>query len=87
MKSNIGKGDNETVLSYIFWIFCKFQFISEKKDRTELKPSFKEAWKYSLEILEMNQNRVVDADAEKDQKCVLSISIVTYLRLCEDSKV
>jgi hypothetical protein len=24
MKRNIGAGDTETVLSHIFWIFCKF---------------------------------------------------------------
>lgn len=53
-KRNIGLGDTETVLSYIFWIFCKFQDDSTKKDKPELTKAYKEAWSYGLEILDTN---------------------------------
>ena len=80
MKSrNVGAGQTELVLSHIFWIFCKFQLDAKKKE--EMRKFLEEAVTYGVKILQKNQARDLEDEEELKEKYMLSISIISFLKL------
>lgn len=87
-RQNIGAGNTEIILSFIFWILSKLVYESDLIPAVKL---FKQkashvAVHYAINILKRNSARDVENRSEQDEKYTLNISILTFLKLVSADK-
>jgi hypothetical protein len=79
--SNIGAGNTEIVLSYIFWILSKLLCDRESEAGKIFRDKFAaDAVLQGLSILKKNQSRLIEDAAEEKEKYTLSLSILNFLK-------
>ena len=79
--TNIGVGNTEIVLSYIFWIITNLVKDQETTSGHLFRTKFcSEAIEIALNVLQKNQLRVVDDEDEEIEKYTLSVSILNFLK-------
>jgi hypothetical protein len=79
-QQNIGAGNTEIVLSYIYWILTKL--VADSKSQTFSKLFGVKAVDQAVLILKKNMEREVDDSNEEEEKYTLSISLVNFLKHC-----
>ena len=86
---NIGVGNTEIVLSYIFWILTKLVNDRDSEAGRTFRSKFGIAViNQALTILRKNHQRQVDDEEEEREKYTLSLSILNFLKfVSKDSKL
>jgi hypothetical protein len=86
---NIGVGNTEIVLSYIFWILTKLVNDRDSEAGRTFRSKFgMSVINQALSILRKNHQRQVDDEVEEWEKYTLSLSILNFLKfVSKDSKL
>jgi len=83
---NIGAGKTEYVLSQIFWMITKLTMDTDSGAGNNFRLKFGEkAITEALDILIKNQQRLVDDENEEEEKLVLSLSCLNFLKFASTS--
>lgn len=83
---NIGAGKSELVLSKIFWILCKLIKDNDEYDGKKFRIKFSErAINEAMRILINNQMRELDDPDEEQEKLILNLSCLHFLKCASAS--